>query len=292
MTADSTLISVFGSQSSIGAFPSTIHSGDKRHLDWNGFTTAQVLRALRDFPESDPLNNARNLALDFLKRCESPKKPGAFHFWPKGMKPVWIPELPSDADDTSIILIEMVRNKRIDIRTARIIAQSVLLPHRVIEVPKNAPSWIRFGAFFTWLRPGPFNIVDCCVNANVIALLSYIGLDGIEGFNETCEMIEEGIKWSGGFSFSARTLTPFYPHPTEFVYAIDHAIECGAKQLEESFELMRDFGWVQDNDKENSNEKPICGNAYSGDIWYSQVLNNARKLGKIYSKTLICPDVR
>jgi hypothetical protein len=283
MTENSTLKSVLDSQSSIGAFPSIIHSGDKRHPDWNGFTTAQVLRALRAFPESDPLNNARQLALDFLKRCESPDKPGAFRFWPKGMQPGWIPELPPDADDTSVILAEMVRNKRIDIRIARMIARSVLLPHRLIEVSKPAPPWIRPGAFFTWLRPGQFNVVDCCVNANVIALLSYLGLDGIEGFDETCEMIEEGIRWSEGFSFQVRTLIPFYPHPTEFVYAVDHAIECGVKQLEESLGLMRDFGWVQDNDDENPEEKPICGNAYAGDVWYSQVLYIARKLGRRYS---------
>lgn len=279
MTENSTLKSVLDNQSSIGAFPSVIHSGDRRHPDWNGFTTAQVLRALRAIPESDPLNNARHLALDFLKRCESPEKPGAFRFWPKGMQPGWIPELPPDADDTSIILIEMVRNKRIDIHAARRIALSVLLPHRLIEVPQPASPWIRPGAFLTWLRPGPFNIVDCCVNANVIALLSYLGLDGIAGFDETCEMIEKGIKWSEDFGFQVRTLTPFYPHPAEFVYAVDHAIECGAKQLEESLKLMRDFGWVQANDYEYSKERPICGNAYAGDIWYSQVLDIARKFG-------------
>jgi hypothetical protein len=283
MTEDAILKSVFNSQAPIGAFPSIICSGDKRYPDWNGFTTAQVLRALRAVPESDSLNNARHLALDFFKRCESPEKPGAFRFWPKGMQPDWIPEPPQDADDTSIILIEMVRNKRIDLHAARMIARSVLLPHRLIEVSKPAPPWIRPGAFFTWLRPGPFNIVDCCVNANVIAMLSYIGLDGIAGFDETCEMIEEGIKWSEGSSFQVRTLTPFYPHPAEFVYAVDHAIECGAKQLEESLGLMRDFGWVQDNDDENSEERPICGNAYAGDIWYSQVLDIARKFVRRYS---------
>jgi hypothetical protein len=79
-------------------------------------------------------------------------------------------------------------------------------------------------------------------------------------------------------------LTPFYPHPAEFVYAVDHAIECGAKQLEESFRLMRDFGWVQCNeDDENSEKKPICGNAYVGDVWYSQILDIARKFG-VYQK--------
>jgi hypothetical protein len=198
------------------------------------------------------------------------------------MQPSWIPELPPDADDTAIILIEMVRNNRIDLHMARIIARSVLLPHRLMEVPDPAPQWIRVGAFLTWLRPGPFNVVDCCVNTNVIALLSYLGLDDLEGFDETCEMIEGGIRWSRGLGFQTRTLTPFYPHPAEFAYAVEHAIECGARQLEESLELMRELGWVQENDDENSDKRPICGNAYAGDIWYSRVLDIARKFGKIY----------
>lgn len=133
MTGDSILKSILNNQSPIGAFPSVICSGDKRHPDWNGFTTAKVIRALRAVPESDLLNNSRQLALDFLKRCESPEKPGAFRFWPKGMQPGWIPELPLDANDTSIILIEMVRNKRIDIHAAQMIARCVLFPHRLIE---------------------------------------------------------------------------------------------------------------------------------------------------------------
>lgn len=283
MIEDMILKPVLDCQSPNGAFPSILCSGHRRYLDWNGFTTAQVLRALRYIPESDQLNNARHLALDFLKRCEDPEKSGAFRFWPKGMQPDWIPELPPDADDTSIIIIEMVRNKRIDISTARMIASSVLLPHRLIELPQPSPPWIRSGAFLTWLRSGPLNIVDCCVNANVIALFSYLGLDELPGFDESCEMIEGGIRWSKGRSFYIRTLTPFYPDPAEFVYAIDHAVECGAKQLEESLELLNNLSWMQDNDNENSEEKPICGNAYVGDIWHSRVLHLARNIGRRYS---------
>lgn len=287
MTEDTILKSILGSQDPTGAFPSVIFSGNRRYSDLNGFTTSQVLRALRDVPESYPLDNARLLALDFLKRCESQEKPGAFCFWPRGTQPGWIPQLPPDADDTSIILIEMLRSKLIDVSTARKIARSVLLPHRLMEVPDPAPPWVRKGAFFTWLRPGQSNIVDCCVNVNVIALFSYLGLKDLSGFNEIYEMIEEGIRWSKGLSFQAHTLTPFYPHPAEFAYAVEHAIECGAKQLEESFGLMRDFGWIQDYDDRDSEEKPICGNAYSGDAWYSQALDTARKYGKTYSSSAL-----
>ena len=283
MTVDERLKSVLDFQAPMGAFPSLISSGNRKCCDWNGFTTAQVLRALRAVPESDPLNNARSLALDFLKSCESPDKPGAYHFWPKGTQPGWIPDLPADADDTSIILVEMVRHKRIDLDAARKMACSVLLPCRLLKVPEPGPPWIRPGTFFTWLRPGPFNVVDCCVNANVIALLSYLGLEGIPGFKEACEMIEAGIKWAGGSDFKARTLTAFYPHPAEFAYAVEHAIECGANRLEESLCLMKDFGWLPDNDDHIyhiSEEKPICGNAYEGDIWFSEALDAARKYGR------------
>jgi len=45
---------------------------------------------------------------------------------------------------------------------------------------------------------------------------------------------------------------------------------------------MRDFGWVQCNeDNKNSEKKPICGNAYVGDVWYSQILDIARKFGNV-----------
>ena len=280
MTMDEKLRSVLDFQAPTGAFPSIISSGNRKCQDWNGFTTAQVLRALRAVPESDPLNNARSLALDFLKRCESPDKLGAYHFWPKGTQPNWIPDLPPDADDTSIVLVEMVRHKRIDLVAARKMACSVLLPYRLMKVPEPAPPWIRRGTFFTWLRPGPFNIVDCCVNANVIALLSYLGLEGIPGFEEACEMIEEGIKWAGGSDFKARTLTAFYPHPAEFAYAIEHAIECGANRLEESLRLTKDSGWLPLNDDNRSEGNPICGNAYEGDIWFSEALDTARKYGR------------
>ena len=283
MTADELLKLVLDFQGPTGAFPSTISSVNRKCCDWNGFITAQVLRALRAVPESYPLNNVRRLSLDFLMSCESLDRSGAFHFWPKGTQPGWIPDLPPDADDTSVILVEMVRNKRIDLDAAREMACSVLLPYRLMKVPEIAPPWIRRGTFLTWLRPGPFNIVDCCVNANVIALLSYLGLEGIPGFEEACEMIEVGIRWAGESDFKARSLTAFYPHPVEFAYAIEHAIECGANRLEESLSIMKDFGWLPDNDDNRSEGKPICGNAYEGDIWFSEALDAARMFGRRFT---------
>jgi hypothetical protein len=283
MTEDELLKSVLDFQAPTGAFPSVISSGNRKCQDWNGFTTAQVLRALRAVPESDPLSNARRLALDFLKSCESPDRSGAFHFWPKGSQPSWIPDLPPDADDTSIILVEMVRNKRIDLDAAREMACSVLLPYRLMNVPDPRPPWVRRGTFLTWLRPGPFNIVDCCVNANVIALLSYLGLEGITGFEEACEMIGAGIRWAEGSDFKARILTAFYPHPAEFAYAIEHAVECGANRLRGSLSLTKDLGWLPHNDDNHSEGMPICGNAYEGDIWFSEALDAARKFGKRFT---------
>jgi len=67
-------------QSADGAFPSTVHWQGGRHQDWNGFTTALVLRALHHFPGLAALQPIRDRALGFLLRCKVADPPGAFGF--------------------------------------------------------------------------------------------------------------------------------------------------------------------------------------------------------------------
>ena len=285
MTEEELFRSVLEGQSPEGAFYSTIHYGDRRYTDWNGFTTAQMIRAFNRIPESEPLKNARNRALDFLMKCESSVHPGAFGFWPKGANPSWIQELPEDADDTSIITLELLRHGCIDLKRAREIAIKVILPYRVREIRQPSPPWIRRGVFLTWLRAGGFNVIDCCVNANVVSLLAYVRLNHLPGFNEACEMIEYAIQWAGSSKSRFQSILPFYPHPAEFIYAIQNAVECGADQLEDSLSLLKKPAWKPENgDDAFAADLPICGSAYGHIIWTSRVLQIARKLSKRKSK--------
>src|SRR5262245_11645229 len=90
-------------QSSTGAFSSMVHLNENRVQDWNGFTTAQVVRALGNVQGEVCLALAQERALHFLQRCESSERPGAFSFWPSQARPSWVPEIPEDADDTAVI---------------------------------------------------------------------------------------------------------------------------------------------------------------------------------------------
>ncbi|HII00316.1 TPA: hypothetical protein HA351_01245 [Methanosarcinaceae archaeon] len=262
-----------------GAFPSFIRFGDRELRDLNSFTTAQVLRALRDVSGPKALTEAREKALDFLLSCKAPERPGAFRYWPDPLRPPLIPELPADSDDTAIILLELVRHGRVSLESAVEAAASVLVPHRLKNVSQPAPSWLRPGVFLTWLGGEGANIVDCCANANVVALLAYTGHRHFPGYREACSMIEAGILWTEGKKERIQCLTPFYPHPAEFVYAIRNAVASGAKELEKSLNLVHGFGWLPETtDTASAETWPICSDAYGTIVWSSGVLQKARSL--------------
>jgi hypothetical protein len=267
-------------QSASGAFRSTVHVGARTLLDWNGFTTAQVLRALDGIADTGPLVDARARALDFLVRCESPSRPGAFGFWPCDRQPGWINTLPPDADDTSVIALELARHGRLDRSQVRRIACTVLIPNRLRGVEGPAPPWLRPGVFLTWVRHGQHrNVVDCCVNANVVAVLACAGLEHLPGFQEARTMIEDGIRWAGLSRVRARCLTPFYPHPGELLHAVRHAVCCGAVQLEPSLRLLHALPWAVEAETDILVPgRPICGSAYGQIVWTSDVLQIARWL--------------
>ncbi|WP_440955516.1 hypothetical protein ACSAZK_00615 [Methanosarcina sp. Mfa9] len=262
-----------------GAFPSYIWLGEKVIPDLNSFTTAQVLRALRDVAGPEALAQAKEKALDFLLMCRAPDLPGAFRYWPENSRPAFIPELPADADDTAVVLLELLRSGRVDLAAVAKTTAEVLVPCRLKAIHEPAPPWLRPGVFLTWLGCGEVNIVDCCVNANVAALFAYAGLQGFPGYREACLMIEEGILWAGKDKERIRCLTPFYPQPAEFVYAIRNAVVCGAKELEKSLWLVNSLGWMPENLRaEDKGDLPICSDAYGTIFWKSGVLQKARGL--------------
>lgn len=270
-------------QSNNGAILSWSHWGDRMYPDWNGFTTALVLRALRHIPISNvAVSYIREHALDFLLTCEEPERPGSFRFWPVSMQPDWIKLAPpADADDTAVYALELARHGRLGQSELRQIACCVLVPHRLRHVETPSPPWLRPGVFLTWLwlDKGSANIVDCCVNANVVALLAYAGMTHLPGYQEACDMIEKAILWAGGSWPRARSIAPFYPHPVELRYAVEHAVECGAKLLRPSLQRLRECSWEVDKiDELSVMERPICGSAYRGVFWTSRNVQIARTL--------------
>jgi hypothetical protein len=129
--------------------------------------------------------------------------------------------------------------------------------------------------FLTWLDTDDGRTtVDCCANANVVALLAFIGLTEAPGYAAACRMIEDGIRWAGDDWKRARVLTPYYPHPGELRYAVEHAIQCGSRALAEAGFLLQRAEWAQIHPCPWS---PICGSAYGGVFWTSPVLQAVRR---------------
>lgn len=294
MTTVTEFISMLGEiQSADGAFPSTVHWEERRHQDWNGFMTALVLRALHNLPASNALQRIRERALGFLLKCQVADPPGAFGFWPAGAQPPWISEtLPPDADDTAVYVIELARHGYLDQPAMLRIACLALVPYRLREVDQPGPPWLRPGVFFTWLRrDGRANIVDCCANANVVALLAYAGLFHMPGYREACAMIEAGIQWANDSWARARSLSPFYAHPIELLYAVEHAVQCGAESLAPSLSLLRNQRWAMEaGDGSVATDRPICSNAYGRVFWTSAAAQIARSISRLSECTALSAE--
>lgn len=266
-------------QSPTGAFKSTISGDIGPCLDWNGFMTALVIRTLGRVPiNAQPIDSIQ-LGLKFLYQCESSTYPGAFGFWPPGQNNPRVASLPEDADDTAVIALELAKWGYLTCKDLVNIACKALIPHRLHYRKQLSPSWIRSGVFLTWLRQTDVaNVIDCCVNANVVALLAYANLHHLPGYREACEMIEAGIRWAGNDLKRAKTLTPFYPHPVELTEAVQHAVTCGAKELIPSLTHLQSFPWALPQTSQMLTlERPICSSAYGSTLWRCEVLQRVRQ---------------
>ena len=259
-------------QYSNGAFRSTVFLHDRKLDDYNGFVTAQVLRAIST--RLEPQSPVMSRALDFLERCAYPMPQGSFGFWPREKVPAWMPApLPPDADDTAVIALELGRAGRRTMAELREIACNALVTCRAGRLPAPRPPWIREGVFLTWLRPGPGNVVDCVVNANVIALLAFCGLWRVPGFEQAVTLIENALDWAGPSLERAQTITPFYPDPSELLHAVRQAVSCGAVQLLDAQEKLERLPWGQSR---SGAEVVACGSAYGEIQWHSELLGQLR----------------
>jgi hypothetical protein len=138
--------------------------------------------------------------------------------------------------------------------------------------PGQRPPWIVPGAFLSWVAPSSdANIVDCCVNANVLALMALIGAKHLPGYQPGAETTLRGLDWAGDDQARLGTLTPFYPSPIELLEALRHAVECGATELRPAADRL---GQMQSR---WSSDEGCCCSAYGKtEVWRCDALVAAR----------------
>lgn len=259
-----------------GGFDATVCRHNVCLPDSNGFITALLLRSL-GYKATLLSWSVRERALDYLATCAMSDQRGAYNFYPFGQPPAWMdPPLANDADDTAIMALERLKAGRVS-RAELIKTTCVLLDtYRLPSVEPLAPPWMQSGVFLTWLR-GPVNrnMVDCCVNANVIALYASLGLHRWRGYAEGCALIGAGVEWAGTSLQRARTLCPFYPDPLEFRYAVEQAVAQGAARLEPVLKQLLTLPWAQTPTGCQLN-RPVCSSAYGGVTWYAPILQFVR----------------
>jgi hypothetical protein len=276
------------SQLDCGAFPSTMVEEGRPHPDVNGFVTAQVLRALGDASADPRLGPTVARALDFLEGCEDPDRPWAYRFWPEAWRPKRLPLYPADADDSSVIPWELARHGRRDRQSLMRTVLHVLIKHRVPAGARPPASWVRPGAFWTWLDAGfGYNVVDCTVNANVVGLMAGAGLTHAPGYEDACATIEEGVRMAAGDPVQTRLLSPYYAGPHDLLEAVRHAVARGASRLRPSLELLeRQCGPTATEDG-----APVFCSAYGRVEWRSPLLQRVRRAAPAATQTLGLPPV-
>jgi hypothetical protein len=279
-------------QHSGGCFPSTITRGGGRSTDWNGFVTATVLRLLRHLPAMPELELLRRGGLDCLWSCRSTEVADAFGFWPDRARPTWASTVPPDADDTAIMTVELLRHGRLD-RSAALRSATRLLASCLVSAAdaEALPPWVEPGSFVAWITPGARaggprrpNVVDCCVNANVVALLSCLELEDLSGYGAAVRTVLGGLAWAGDDPRRLRTLTPFYPSLVSLLEAVEHALDCGADLLRPAVDRLRALG------ADARDDAGCCSSAYGGTVWHADAVDLARAIARAMHSNRPRPD--
>ncbi|MGO1070173.1 hypothetical protein [Lysobacter sp. CA199] len=257
--------------SSAHLIESQVSQGGRVHRDRNGFVTALAVRTLRQRGLAVP-----GAMLDGLQSCRSSQ--GGFRFWPEGAQPDWAPALPDDVDDTAIMALELLRAGRIDLADARRTACLTIARRRIARLPMLHPPWLRLGTFATWSREGAvFDLVDCTATANVLGFLTAIDLSHLPGVGEATAVLEAALRWAGDDELRATSLSPFYPDPAEFVLALEHAAQCGARGLSELHALAAATSWGTHAALRSTHpEYRLCSSPYGVAVWHSPELARLR----------------
>jgi hypothetical protein len=266
---------IVSAQASDGSFPSLLVSGNETSTDYNACITGLVARALGGEQLPDRLHRTRERALDYLETCEKSAMPGAFGFWPESSHRMKAIDPPGDADDSAIVAIELYRHGRRSREWLKRIALRVLMPFRVQASEEVRPEWIRVGAFLTWLRPSPANVVDSLVNANVAALFALAGLRQLSAYSDAVAMVHASITWTAGSAQRARLVAPYYPDTGEFYRTLDYAVGCGAVELKPTLALVEQWFGTDTHPEEH---RPVCSAPYGDTVWTAPVLQWARRM--------------
>jgi hypothetical protein len=264
-------------QRSCGGFESSVMLPRGGVPDVNAFTTACVLRALRDV-RALAIDGMKARALDFLQSCARSSAGGGYGFWPEDARPAWAARVPADVDDTALALVELVRHGRISSGDALRTLCLVILPCRVVGYQARVlPPWVRPGCFETWIVPRSAGsgrqVVDACVNANVAALMAYLGAFHLPGYGEAVATIDAGLAWAASDRTRLASLTPFYPSLGGFAEALAHAVECGASALGPAARHVEGLALEQADQA-----APCCSSAYGNVAWRCPALDEARAL--------------
>jgi hypothetical protein len=169
---------------------------------------------------------------------------------------------------------------RLSISELRRLACHTVVCHRLASTCQPGPLWPRVGAFKTWLRPGIApDVVDCTVNANVLAMLAAAGLHRVPGYAEACAMIEDAVLWAGENAGRAVTLSPYYPEAGELVLAVEAAVSAGARELQTVRAIM-DLSplWRELRLRSCDVDAVICGIPYGAIGWTSPAVGLARQI--------------
>jgi hypothetical protein len=202
-----------------------------------------------------------------------------FFFWPEEEHPFWMggQRLREDADDSSIISMLLVRHQLEGNEYLANLARNVLEQHRYFSSQSLPGTWQMSGTFLTWLhfmeQPNP---VDCCVNANILALLAFCGLKSLPGYSETCRMLNRVIPGTDGSMKALASLSPYYPHPIELFFALRHAVSLGA-DVEKAFLFISGQPWLQDLLYRGMDDNlPVCSHQDGSIYWTSGILQTIR----------------
>jgi hypothetical protein len=182
-------------------------------------------------------------------------------------------------DDTAIFLAELHRHGRIDREHALRALCNVILPCRVPPQQRaRGPAWIAAGSFQTWIAPAPVRgppapqVVDCCVNANVVALMARLDAPHLPGYFDAIGAIAGGIEWAGDDAGRLDSLTPFYPSLQALREALEHAVECGARELRAALDRVAALAGPA------VAAIPCCRSAYGRAVWTCPALDAARAI--------------
>ena len=137
------------------------------------------------------------------------------------------------------------------------------------------PVWRRARVFPTWLDLDGVdcaNIVDCAVNANILALMASLDARELPGFAEAVDMIAAAVDWceqggSGGTAKRADTIAPYYASPRAVAQILDDAVWCGATELAGSRDRLAALACAAPE-----GETALWRNAYAGPVWHCRAL--------------------